>query len=234
MPEPRVESVERALSLLEAFSSERNALSLAELAEETGLHKSTILRLATSLMRFGYLRRDGDGRFRLGPALWRLGSLYRRGYELGERIRPALRRLVAATGETASFYVIDADERLCLYRENSADPLRHHLDEGTRLSLRHGAAGHVLAAWGMGDAAARNRLRPDGCCISMGERNPHVGAFAAPVFDGRSHLLGALALSGPVDRLRSRDAEALIGMLIEERAILAGHRPPRPGPIDGA
>lgn len=217
MSEIRVEAVERALSLLEAFTSDRNALSLAELAEETGLYKSTILRLSASLIRFGYLRRGGDGRYRLGPALWRLGSLYRRGYELGERIRPALRRLVEATGETASFYVIDADERLCLYRENSTNPLRHHLDEGTRLSLRHGAAGHVLSAWGLDDAQARRRLRPDGGCVSMGERNPDVCAMALPVFDARGHLMGALAVSGPRDRLGNGDTEALMACLAAER-----------------
>lgn len=213
MPEPRVEAVERALSLLEAFSSERSALSLSELAAETGLYKSTILRLAASLIRFGYLRRGADGRFRLGPALWRLGSLYRRDYELGERIRPALRRLVETAGETASFYVVDADERLCLYRENTADPLRHHLEEGTRLSLRQGAAGHVLSAHGKGCAEARGRLRPDGGCISWGERNPHVCALAVPVFDSRGHLQGALALSGPRNRLADRDIEALFHAL---------------------
>lgn len=221
MTEARVESVERALSLLEAFSSERAALSLAELAEETGLYKSTILRLAASLIRFGYLRRGSDGRYRLGPALWRLGSLYRRGYELGERIRPALRRLVETTGETASFYVIDADERLCLYRENSADPLRHHLDEGTRLSLRHGAAGHVLSAFGKGCAEARIRLRADGSCISHGERNPHVCAIAVPVLDTSKHLVGALALSGPLDRVRARDIDGFILALFHESAALA-------------
>ena len=220
MPESRVESVERALSLLEAFSSERSALSLAELAEETGLHKSTILRLSGSLIRFGYLRRGGDGRYRLGPALWRLGSIYRRGYELGERIRPALRRLVETTGETASFYVIDADERLCLYRENSADPLRHHLEEGTRLSLRHGAAGHVLSAFGTGCVEAQARLRADGGCMSLGERNPHVCAIAVPVFGARNHLLGALALSGPLDRLTARDTDALMLALFRERVAL--------------
>jgi DNA-binding IclR family transcriptional regulator len=221
MTEPRVESVERALSLIEAFSSERAALSLAQLAEETGLYKSTILRLAASLIRFGYLRRGSDGRYRLGPALWRLGSLYRRGYELGERIRPALRRLVTTAGETASFYVIDADERLCLYRENATDPLRHHLEEGSRLSLRLGAAGHVLSAHGKSCTEARGRLRPDGGCISWGERNPHICALAVPVFDSHGHLQGALALSGPRNRLGERDIDALFHALQCESSALS-------------
>jgi len=54
------------------------------------------LRLAVSLERFGYLGRGTDGRYRLGPTLWRLGSVYRQNLELEPILRPALQALVAA------------------------------------------------------------------------------------------------------------------------------------------
>lgn len=201
MTQDRVVAVEKALSVLEAFSRDRDTLSLTEIAAETGLYKSNVLRLCASLERYGFLKREMDRRFRLGPALWRLGALYRRTFELGESIRPALRRLVAETGETASFYVLDQNERLCLYRENSPDPVRHHLDEGARLSLKSGAAGHVLAAFGLDDDAAKARLEADGSYISRGERNPHITAVAAPVLESTGQCYGALAVSGPHERL---------------------------------
>ena len=112
MAQDRVEAVERALSILEAFGETRAELTLTEIAEETGLYKSTILRLAASLGRYGYLVRDDRGLFRLGPGLWRLGSSYRRNFDLDEFIRPVLRGLVNETGETASFSVRDGDERV--------------------------------------------------------------------------------------------------------------------------
>ncbi len=201
MSQSRVESVEKALSILEAFSNDRQALTLTEIAAENGLYKSNVSRLAASLERYGYLKRDPNRRFRLGPALWRLGALYRRNFELGESIRPVLRQLVRDTGETASFYVPDQDERLCLYRENSPDPVRHHLDEGARLTMHAGAAGHILAAFFLGDRTAQSRLAPDGSCVSQGERNPHITAAAAPVIDATGHVHGALAVSGPLERL---------------------------------
>ncbi|MEN8834341.1 MULTISPECIES: IclR family transcriptional regulator [Rhodobacterales] len=201
MKEYRVESVEKALSILEAFSKEQKSLTLTEIAAETGLYKSNVSRLAASLERYGYLKRDPNRRFRLGPALWRLGALYRRSFELGESVRPALRQLVRDTGETASFYVPDQDERLCLYRENSPDPVRHHLEEGARLTMQSGAAGHVLAAFVLGDSAAKARLEKDGSCISQGERNPHIAAVAAPVIDATGQFYGAVSVSGPQDRL---------------------------------
>ncbi len=59
-----VAAVERALSILDALTDEK--ITLAELSKRTDLYKSTVLRLAKSLERFGYVFRDDDGCYRLG------------------------------------------------------------------------------------------------------------------------------------------------------------------------
>ncbi|HXP96670.1 MAG TPA: helix-turn-helix domain-containing protein [Telmatospirillum sp.] len=89
-----VDAVDRALSILKAFDEGCTEMRLADLSKKTGFYKSTILRLAISLENAGFLWRDDGGIFRLGPELWRLGSLYRRGFDLGRYIRPVLKRLV--------------------------------------------------------------------------------------------------------------------------------------------
>jgi len=75
MSNDKVEAVERALAILDAFHADKPAMTLGELAAATGFYKSTILRLAGSLERRGYLVREESGAFRLGPAPWRLGSI---------------------------------------------------------------------------------------------------------------------------------------------------------------
>ena len=67
MTKGRIESVERALSILSAFSSQRRRMTLTELAEETGLHKSTVLRQANSMLLYGFLTRDAGGAMASGP-----------------------------------------------------------------------------------------------------------------------------------------------------------------------
>ncbi len=213
MKEQRVEAVERALSIMEAFGERAERLSLADLAAETGLYKSTILRLIASLDRYGYVRRDEDGAFRLGPSLWRLGSLYRRSFDLGEHIRPELRHLVQATGETASFYVRESDERVCLYRRNSRHAMRHHLDEGTRLPLDRGAAAHVLRAFTGGADAISARVRDAGHAMSIGERTPDVAAVAVPVYGQDAGFRGALTVSGLASRFNARARKSALGEL---------------------
>lgn len=224
-PGNRVEAVERALLVLEAFREGEEALSLAALAGKTGLYKSTILRLAGSLERFGYLRRSEDGRFRLGPSLWRLGSLYRRGFDLGEQVRPELRRLVEATGETASFYVREGEERVCLYRLNSPRAIRHHLDEGARLPLAQGAAGRVLLAFGEDPDPACEPIRRAGRCVSLGERDAEVAAVAVPVLDRAGRLHGALTVSAVMTRFDERARERAAAELLESAGRLGGWLP---------
>ncbi|WP_142846266.1 IclR family transcriptional regulator [Telmatospirillum sp. J64-1] len=222
MTEQKVEAVERALLILEAFQEGEEELPLSTLALKTGLYKSTILRLCASLERFGYLRRGENGSFRLGPTLWRLGSLYRRSFDLGEQIRPELRRLVEATQETASFYVREGEERICLYRLNSPRAVRHHLDEGARLPLHSGAAGRVLLAFDGAQDEISQTIRGQGFGITRGDRDPEIAAAAVPVLDNRGRLRGALSVSALLNRFDSAAEKRALDALQESAERLRG------------
>ena len=213
MSNDKVEAVERALAVLDAFHADRPTMTLGEIAVATGFYKSTILRLAASLERCGYLVREENGVFRLGPTLWRLGSVYRAGFNLGGTIRPELRRLVEASGETASFYVREGRSRVCLFRHNSPQSARHHLDEGAELPLNAGASAHVLVAFSDGRGSRSNAVQQRGYCISLGERDPQVAAVAVPVFDLGGQFRGALAISGLIGRFKEQERRAALAQL---------------------
>lgn len=205
MPANRTESVERAMSILSAFSTQRPILSLADLAEETGLHKSTILRLTNSMMIYGFVQRDNDGLFSVGPSVWRLGLIFRRDFTKREHVAPSLKILAEATGETASFYVRSGNERICLYRENSPNLLRFHVEEGMRLQLSTGASGLVLRHFSGEDVGDLGKFNKNGTVSSVGQTNPNISSVATPVFDAGGDLIGALTVSGLANRF---DAEA--------------------------
>jgi DNA-binding IclR family transcriptional regulator len=211
----KVDAVERALTILNGFQADKPRMTLAEIAAATGLYKSTILRLAASLERFGYLIRENGGAFRLGPSLWRLGSIYRHGFDLGDVIRPALARLVEQTGETASFYVREDQVRVCLFRHNSPHSARHHLDEGTQLPMNAGASAHVLQAFGGKTATkgAAKTARDQGYSISLGERDPQVAAVAVPVLDTAEQMRGALSISGLIGRFDDKARHSALAEL---------------------
>lgn len=218
---PGVEAVDRALTLLQAFTDGTPRLSLTELAGRTGLWPSTLLRLAASLARGGLLVRGTDGLFRLGPASFQLGMLYRAHFDLAEQVRPALARLVGRTAETAAFYVREGDARLCLFRQDSDRAVRHAMREGALLPLDRGAGGHVLAAF-TGPAEGRlAAVRARGLALSLGERDPDIAAMAAPVFDSGGGFVGALSVSGPIGRFGAARRPPLEAALREEAAALS-------------
>jgi DNA-binding IclR family transcriptional regulator len=216
-PSGGVEAVDRALAILGSFMVGRERQSLAQIAEATGFYKSTILRLARSLERGGYLSRDSGGQFSLGPQPLRLSAVYKRGLRIEDQVRPVLRTLVAESGETASFFKQEGDRRLCLYREESPRAIRDHVMEGDLLPLGIGAAGHVLVR-----AANPASARETAPIISQGERDPETAAIAAPLF-GHGGIVGALTLSGPRVRFGADRVDAMATLLGEQARLLSIH-----------
>jgi DNA-binding IclR family transcriptional regulator len=200
-PEMRVYAVERALMLLQCFESAGERRTLASLARHSGLYKSTTLRLASSLCKMGFLQRDEEGLYALGPELMRLASLKRNFVDVEEIIRDALRALTVITQETASLYIRHGAYRICLYRENSPRVVRHYLHEGEHLPLNEGAAGQIIRSY---SKHVRNPqlaiIRRRGWAVALGDSHPELAAIAAPVFNREKELLGALTVSGPLTR----------------------------------
>lgn len=225
MPANRTESVERALSILSAFSTRRPRMTLAELAAETGLHKSTILRLAGSLQIFGFLDRDAQGRFAIGASVWHLGLIFRQGFATDEIVRPVLRQLVDATGETASFFVRAGDDRVCLYRENNAELQKYGVEEGMRLRLGTGASGLVLRHFSGDDTVPTELFNSRGTVSLDATRNPNIASISTPVFSGNGLFCGALTVSGPNARFDSATRQAAIPELEKAAQFLSGQMP---------
>ena len=217
-----VAAVERALSILDAFTDEDPQLSLAELAKRTSMYKSTVLRLARSLENYGYLVRAEDGMYRLGSKLLKLGSLYQRHFHTADLVPATLRAIVDEIREGASFYVRDGDRRLCLHRVDSLRSVRDAVHEGDRLPLNVGAAGHVIRAFGGSSGGNYEKVRTEMHAASFGERDPEVAAVACPVFGLNQRLAGALAVSGPRYRIEALGVAAILRVLLKHAAQLTG------------
>ncbi|HEX3637780.1 MAG TPA: helix-turn-helix domain-containing protein, partial [Paraburkholderia sp.] len=140
--------IDRACAILFAFRPDDVALTLAELAARTGLYKSTLLRLAGSLIQHRLLLRLDDGRYQLGSATFMLGALYQRSQNVGDILVPLMRELAETSGESVSFYVRDEAVRVCLHRVDSTHAVRFHVREGDVLPLESGSGGHALLAFG--------------------------------------------------------------------------------------
>ena len=233
-------AVDRALSLLAAFGADDGPLSLAELATRTGLYKSTALRLLASLVHARLLQRQDDGRYALGLEVARLHGIYQRRFSLADVVLPVLQRLVATTGESAAYHVLQGQPphatRLCLHRVDSPHPVRDHIRAGDQLPANRGAGGRVLMAYSLHptpgtQAAALStdpvsvRIRADGFYSSVGERLPGVAGVSAPVFGANGHIAGAVTLTLPAHRHDPGHVPAVVAAARALTDSLAGVQP---------
>jgi DNA-binding IclR family transcriptional regulator len=222
--------VERALALLSSFDEDHVDLGVAELARRLGLHRSTVSRIAATLERAGFLRRERE-RYRLGNELMRLGSLALSTLDLVTTLRPAMERLASLSGETVNLAVPDGRSVLHVAELPSAFILSSSTGWTGRTTPPHAAAnGKVLMAYGAIElpedvelerftrhtVTSRRKLdrelaiaRQQGYATAVSELEDGLVAVAAPVFDGSGRCVAALSVSGPELRLGASDLARL-------------------------
>jgi len=194
-------AVDRALTLLTLFGSTRAPMTLRELAELSRLYKSTVLRLLASLEHAGLVLHAADGRYVLGPTIARLNAAYMASFSLEAVVMPELRALVGRTTESAAYHIRQGDQRICLYRVDSTQPVRDHIRVGDVMPLDKGAGGRVLMAFAGAKGDLYDAIRRERVAVLAGDRVPELAGISAPVFDASGNLTGAVTLTMPAARL---------------------------------
>jgi DNA-binding IclR family transcriptional regulator len=197
--------LDKAVAILRAVSAE--PATLAELVERTGLPRATAHRLAVALEGHRLVRRTPAGAWAPGPALAELG------------------RGVADLAQLAG--------RVCVAAAERAHGLRDTVPVGARLPMTAGSAAHALLAFAPADEVtpllpsasftARTLLdvRRRGWAHSIAEREPGVASLSAPVRDAAGAVLGAVSISGPVERLGRRPSSEVVGAVLEAAAAIS-------------
>lgn len=221
-----VASVDRALSIVSAFQIDEGALTLTEIANRTGIYKSTALRNIASLERAGFMRRLPDGDYTIGSETLRLAQIYQASLRSGLEVIPVLKDLSFRSGETASYYVRDNDARVCLHRIEPSRGIHYSIQEGDRLPIHLGASGKVLLAFSSNttcdEGGEHEEIRESLYSMSYGERDPETASVAVPILGVGQQLYGALALSGPRERFTPEQVLNAKNLLLDATTQLTG------------
>lgn len=103
-----VSSVDKAFQILRAFEARERSLSLTEIAELTGLDKSSVQRFTYTLAALGYLHKDRDARrYTISPKVMSLGMIYLRTDPVVARARHQLYELNKSLDATVNLTVLD-------------------------------------------------------------------------------------------------------------------------------
>ncbi|HET9563769.1 MAG TPA: IclR family transcriptional regulator [Mycobacterium sp.] len=204
--------LDKAVGLLHTIAD--TPCGLSELCERTGLPRATAHRIAAGLEVHRLLARDGEGRWRLGPALIELaGQVNDPLLAAGAVVLPRLREI---TGESVQLYRREGTSRICVAALEPPAGLRDTVPVGTHLPLTAGSGAKILLAYS--DPATQQTVLPTakftdrtlaevrkrGWAQSVAEREPGVASVSAPVRDGRGTVVAAVSVSGPIDRMGRR------------------------------
>lgn len=152
-----VQSLERGLAVLLAFSDKHPRLTLGQLAGLTGLSRPTVRRLVLTLARLGYVREEGRA-YALTPHVLALGYAFTSSLNLTELAQPHMEEVTEITGHTCSLAALDGEDAVFLLRVPSRRTMAHLLLTGTRLPAFASAIGRVLLT-GLPDNELESFLR---------------------------------------------------------------------------
>jgi len=228
-------TVDKAMRVLHAFSSERTELSIGELSAALGMHKSVVSRLVSSLRDWRMLEKDAiTQRIRVGAGAFRLGTLYTRENHLIRVAQAKLESLVQQTGQSAHLTVLDGDRVLVVATVDSPSALRVIMRLGDYRYLHTTAAGKLFLALGapemldnlfaLGELPrstpltltqrdeldkALARIRREGLAWNRGENTVGAGAVAAPIFDAHGDMVAALSVVYPLNVVNAQTSKTI-------------------------
>jgi len=142
-----IQSVGRALGILELFDENRPALTTSEIANLTGLNRATAYRFCQTLLNLGYLDNTGHGTLRPGLKAISLARAALSSRELPEVATSHLRDLQARTGETVNMALLDEEEVVYVVRLLGDHLLTLRLFIGSRLPALSTSLGRAILAF---------------------------------------------------------------------------------------
>lgn len=142
-----IQSVARALTILELFNDRQPALNVSEVSELTGLNRATCYRFCQTLRQLGYLEEIDERRFRPGIKTISLGHSALRSRELPELAMPYLRDLRRETQETVNLALLDGVDVVYVARVLSDHLISLRLYVGSRLPAYASSLGRAILAF---------------------------------------------------------------------------------------
>lgn len=140
-----IQSLERGLQVLQTFSQQNPALTVSEMAKQTGLSRPTVRRILLTLEYLGFAE-SRNGLYSLTPRTLSLGYAYLSSNNVWSIAHPYMRKFVDRTGESCSISILDGMDVLYVARVSTKRIMSINLDVGSRLPAYATSMGHVLLA----------------------------------------------------------------------------------------
>lgn len=245
-----IKSLETTFTIVESMK-EHGGGRITELADQTGISKSTVHKHLATLVEQGYVVKE-DEVYRLGFKFLDVGGHARAEFLGTNIIKPKMQELAEKTGETAQFMTEERDRAVVLYREAGRKSVPSRTRTGKHMYLHQTASGkailsqlptervhEIIDARGLPRATESTitdrdelleelaEIRETGVSYSYGESTKGLYAVAAPMLAPDDTVLGACAVSGPSHRMRgepmSEELPSIILSIVNEIELNIAH-----------
>jgi DNA-binding IclR family transcriptional regulator len=240
----------KGLIVLEALVHAGRSCGVSDLGASLGISKSNAHRLLNTLLATGYVT-SSDGRYSPTLKIWELGTRVIGTYDVKELARPAMARLVRETSEGIRLTVLDHESLEVVYIDKIDSPqdVRTFTEIGGRSPAHCTSSGKILLAY-QNDATIKRaakklkaytpwtitdpdkfmrnlkKVKADGYALNQRERSPQVGGVAAPIFDANNHVIAALSIAAPADRLPPARLKEVTSILCDAAAEITARMQP--------
>ncbi|NCB17211.1 MAG: IclR family transcriptional regulator [Synergistales bacterium] len=224
--------LERFFGILSYLAGQNDYAGIKEIAEATGLSRTTVHRILATCEENYVVLKDGIGRYRIGPKSLVWANSYQQQTGLAKFARQHLKELLRDVGETVNLFIYEKGEAFYLEKMHTYNASGLDSRIGSRLELYSTSAGRAILAalpagefdaylssrellprtrWTIVDRDAFNRLieesRKKGYAEENQENEEGVRCIGAAILGKDGYPVGAVSISGPVFRLTDDKVE---------------------------
>ena len=244
-----IQSVDRALLIIEVFEGNNRELSLSQIARELNLNKSTVFGLVNTLKNRGYLEQNPENaRYKLGIKLFKLGSMVEASLDVRDVAKPFLKLLSEKYRETVHLCLYVKNEVIYIDKVDGPGSMRMYSQMGKAAPFHCTGVGKAVLSF-LDDQTMNqimqshnfkiftpntiatpeallkeiDKIRHTGYCIDNEEIEIGLRCVAAPIFNRKREVVGALSIAGPAARILHQDEDKIaedvrkVSMMISER-----------------
>ena len=235
-----IQSVAKAMMLLDMLSETPAPLTLAEISQKTGWPKSTVHGLLSTMRDYSVIAQDEEGRDMLGIRLFEYGCTLSNSWTIIETVKPYIQHISYSTGEAVFLSILDRGEVITLDRADNRTGLWISAEMGCRLPIHCTSQGKLFLAY-MSETERKSilrrtdmrpytehtittmpelqkeleRIRQQGYATENSEYKTGLRSVAAPIFDENGDVRYAIGIIGMFRQIESQQFSNAVSVVLE-------------------
>ncbi len=241
-----VQSVDRALTLLELVSEYNQGISFTEICNKVDLHKSTVHRLLKTLIYKGFVMQDSDNKYNVTFKLFELGTKKIEGLDILAVSKPYTRALMEIINEVVHLVIRDESDIVYIDKVEADNTIRMASSIGQRRPLYCTAVGKSILAFQTYEDVAKiwessnvkkltkntivnfidfvnelEKIRMQGFAEDNEENEADIRCIGAPIFNRDGEVEGAISISGPSIRITRGKIEKIANKVMKYASLIS-------------